>query len=135
MKSAAEKVVSSVQQLSKALLSDLASTSGKAETYLTSVGEVHQAIESIRGSGGLSTNNVDAVAKVWSADQGSLADALLELQEIPESRNDNDDVGDGWDELGIDSSPNLTPNELERLKRVQIFTQITINTITKTPCR
>lgn len=121
MKSSAQDVVSAVQGLAKTLLVALSSSDEPGEEYLSKVGEIHHAIDRIRGSGGLSSNNVAAAHKIWVADQGSLADALSELQDMAEPKDEeaDDDFDDGWNELGIESSPNLTGEELERLKKVR----------------
>lgn len=120
MKSSAQDVVAAVRGLAQTLLSTLSSSGEPGEEYLSKVGEVHHAIDRIRGSDGLSRNNVAAALKIWAADQGSLADALSELQEMAQPKDEaDDDFDDGWDELGIEPSSSLTGEELERLKKVR----------------
>jgi hypothetical protein len=116
---AARSVISAIQGLAETLLSDANATKEPSDAYLSKVGEVHDAIDKLRSNtDGLSSNNVAAARKVWAADQSSLSDALRELQDMPES-GDDDGFDDGWDELGIDSSSNkLSPEELERLRKV-----------------
>lgn len=116
----AQSVVSSIQQFARTLLSDIEASKTDGDQYLARVGEVHHAIDRIRGPDGLSANNVAAVRKICSANQASLEDALRELQEMAEDDEggDGDDFDDGWDELGIEPSAKLTPAELGRLKKV-----------------
>ncbi|KAJ2931407.1 hypothetical protein H1R20_g5765, partial [Candolleomyces eurysporus] len=125
LQSAARSVISAIQGLTETLLSDTTATKEPSDVYLSKVGEVHDAIDKLRsGTDELSSNNVTAVRKIWTADQSSLSDALRELQEIPESGDDND-FDDGWDELGIDSSSNkLSPGELERLRKVESIVKL-----------
>ena len=117
MQSAARSVICAIQGLAETLLSDANATKEPGDVYLSRVGEVHDAIEKLRSTtDGLSSNNVAAARKVWAADQSSLSDALKELQDMPDSGDDEFD--DGWDELGIDSSSNeLSPEELETLRK------------------
>jgi hypothetical protein len=122
MQSSAQSVVAAIHGLTQTLISDLSSSNDPGEEYLSKVGEIHHAIDRIRGSNGLSSNNVAAAHKIWTADQGSLTDALSELQEMAESKDEGDDVfDDGWDELGLNASQTLAGEELERLKKVRSF--------------
>ncbi|KAJ3531422.1 hypothetical protein NMY22_g8162 [Coprinellus aureogranulatus] len=122
MRASARGVVSAVQGLAQTLVSDLSSSSEPGEDYLSKVGEVHHAIDQLRGSNGLSSNNIAAARKIYLADQGSLADALSELQEMGDPKgNRDDDFDDGWDALGIEASPGLTKEELERLRKVRFL--------------
>ncbi|KAF6765202.1 hypothetical protein DFP72DRAFT_335888 [Ephemerocybe angulata] len=118
LQSSAQTVVSAIQNLAQTLLT-VSSPEKEGEEYLAKVGEIHHAIEQIRGTGGLSNNNVAAVHKVWLADQASLVDALQELKEIAESGEDGEDFDDGWNELGVEPSPKLTEEELRRLNKVE----------------
>ncbi|TEB31310.1 hypothetical protein FA13DRAFT_1732759 [Coprinellus micaceus] len=120
MQSSAQSVVAAIHGLTQTLISDLSSSNEPGEEYLSKVGEIHHAIDRIRGSNGLSSNNVAAAHKIWTADQGSLTDALSELQEMAESKDEGDDVfDDGWDELGLNASQTLAGEELERLKKIE----------------
>lgn len=90
--------------------------------YLTRTGTVHSLIDKARGPDGLSANNMQSVRKKWAEDRRTLDDACAELSEIIEDTgadadDDFPDEGDDWDELGLESSKKLTPEEVERVKK------------------
>jgi cyclin-D1-binding protein 1 len=94
------------------------------EEYLVRVGAVHEIIDKARSSDGISSENVVAVRRKWTADKASLEDGLREVSEMiedEETRSDGDDDGDdddGWAEVGISSRKRMGEQELERTKKV-----------------
>lgn len=92
--------------------------------YLTRTGTVHSLIDRARGPNGLSADNLQAVRKVWVQDRKTLDDAYVELSDMME----NDDIDDSFPEdedlagLGLGPSEKLTPEEVERAKKVRMAT-------------
>ncbi|KAF4614908.1 hypothetical protein D9613_003055 [Agrocybe pediades] len=127
----ARNVITAVQSLAQTLLVDGAGGSG--EDYLVQTGEVHETIDRARKPGGLSLDNRDAVRRSWTSDHGSLVDAYEELQDIckaadssAEGDDDEDQLGDGWDELGFSSDKKLSASELDRAQKVQSLVKLVL---------
>jgi len=118
----AQNVVIAVRSLAQCLLDE--SRGNANEEYLVKTGEVHELIDRVRKPGGLSLNNRDAVRRSWLQDSGSLADAYEEIQEICKAADldveDEEEFGDGWDELGISSDKKLSASELDRAQKVRL---------------
>lgn len=91
--------------------------------YLTRAGTVHSLIDKARGANGLSTDNLQAVRKIWAQDRKTLDDAYAELSDMMENEDDIDEsFSDDEDlaELGLDPSKKLNSDEIERTKKVWI---------------
>lgn len=119
----ADHVVTALKQLAQVFLNQANGKPSADDLYLTKTGEVHHTIDKARAAtNGLSTFNHIAVRKVWDQQQGSLVDALDELKELSESQSNTnepaDEIDDGWDELGLEAPSKLSPDELERLRKV-----------------
>jgi len=117
----ARNILDAILSLSSTLLSLQSSSDLSSEDYLVRTGGVHDLIDEAKKPGRLSINNRDAVKRRWQQDHESLVDALEEVKELCTAREegDVDDVADdGWDELGLEPSQPLTPDELERAEAV-----------------
>ncbi|KAJ7063300.1 hypothetical protein C8F01DRAFT_1250857 [Mycena amicta] len=70
----------------------------------------------------LSSSNLEAVRKRWSDDAASLDDGYREVGDMIEDAASAGDADvhfdDGWDELGLGKDEPLSPDELERTKKV-----------------
>jgi len=127
--SVAKNVISAVKSLVQSLRSPPVGNVPSTEQYLVRTGEVHDIIDRVRKAGGLSSNNRDAVRKVWLQDHDSLQDGAEEIKEIckpavsnaKDEDEDEEAFDDGWEELGIDSSQTLSPSELDRAEKVRSF--------------
>ena len=119
--SVAQTVIRAVESLAQMFL---VSTEGTVtEEYLVRTGTVHDLIDMARKPGGLSLTSRDAVRKRWLQNHESIVDGVEEIQQIckPASADDSEDdnfVDDGWEELGITSTPKLSPAELDRTEKV-----------------
>jgi len=88
--------------------------------YLLRTGAVHDIITKAR-AGGLSTDNLTSVRKIWQQNHDAIDDGLKEISEMINATNEQveDDLeDDGWDELGFQSSRKMDQTELERAKKV-----------------
>ncbi|KAH6918587.1 hypothetical protein BKA70DRAFT_20840 [Coprinopsis sp. MPI-PUGE-AT-0042] len=115
-------VASTLQQFGTILLEhQLAKEASTDETYLAKAAEIHHVIDKARDANGLSPNNHTAVRKIWVVEQGSLDDALNEIRDLLKDDPDNEaeEFDDGWNELGIEAPSKMSPDELERLKKVE----------------
>lgn len=106
-----------------ALQIDAGSGTGTAgEEYMVRTGAVHDLIDKSRGAKGLSKDNLEAVRKKWTENRGALEDGFREVGEMIEeaegSDGDDDEDDGGWDELGLGKGTKMTPDELERTKKV-----------------
>lgn len=121
----ARGVINAVRSLGITLTSSSKTSTGSTQEYLVRTGEIHELIDTVKKSDGLSLNNCDAVRRIFTRDHESLKDAAEELQEIckPMDENGSDDDGeddfdDGWTELGISSNNKLSPSELSVAEKV-----------------
>ncbi|KDR81609.1 hypothetical protein GALMADRAFT_239668 [Galerina marginata CBS 339.88] len=125
----ARNVISAIRSLSQTLLQD--DEANPTEEYLIRTGEVHELIENVRKSGGLSLNNRDAVRRLWARELDSLLDGYAEIQEIckPSESSDQDveeedAFDDGWEELGLSSDQKLSSTEADRAAKVQAIIKL-----------
>ncbi|TFK29936.1 hypothetical protein FA15DRAFT_630677 [Coprinopsis marcescibilis] len=125
-KSVATGVIGPLAQLAKALLQNATSSGPPTsdESIVRRAAEVHHAIDKGRG---LSASNHVAIRSIWKMDQASLGDAMNELNEMSTpDPNGYSDFDDGWDELGIEPSKEMTLTELERLKLMQPIVKLSV---------
>lgn len=129
--------VTAIRSLAQTLLSS-SSNSTASEEYLMKAGGVHEIIEAARKPGVLSTNNREAVRKMWQRDHGSLVDGFEEIKEICEpsedqghDEDDEDFFDDGWAELDASSKQKLSPREIQRAEKVRTTsTRFLVNKLT-----
>ncbi|KAF7294935.1 hypothetical protein MIND_01031600 [Mycena indigotica] len=76
----------------------------------------------------ISSTNLVAVQKRWKIYTSSLEDVYREVGEMIEnadaSEDPDDDLDDGWDELGLPKDEKLNPDELERTKKIYIMLRL-----------
>ncbi|KAK0210751.1 hypothetical protein DFS33DRAFT_1378734 [Desarmillaria ectypa] len=124
-------VTNSVKSLLVILDASEARVLESGDKYLVKTGELHHLIDKARSPSGdgLSVDNLSAVRKKWQQDSGPLDDGLKELNDMIKygMEEGEDDEGDGWDELGLESMKCLSEKELERTK--QVHTIIRLSTL------
>ncbi|KAG6333876.1 hypothetical protein ID866_5219 [Astraeus odoratus] len=102
------------------------------EEYLVRTGTLHDLITKAQGPNGIPKDNHAAVRKHWESDKESLEDGLAEVARmIEEAEQDNtdeqateDDLDDGWDELGLGPTSSMNKDELARANSVQYSAHI-----------
>ena len=117
----ARNVLDAILSLSSTLFALQSSSDLSSEDYLVRTGGVHDLINEAKKPGHLSLNNREAVKRRWKQDHESLVDALEEVKELCTAKGEgdvDDFADDGWDELGLEPSQPLTPEELERAEAV-----------------
>ncbi|KAF8636736.1 hypothetical protein AX17_003539 [Amanita inopinata Kibby_2008] len=126
-----------MQTLLDAESSNARSSSGQAgNDYMIRTATVHDLIDRARSTDGLSPDNLAAVSKLWRRDKESLDDGVNELsdmiQRAPSSLGpdqiadtDDDDDGDGWDELGLETKA-LTAPEVEQAKKTHVILRLSV---------
>jgi len=91
------------------------------EDVMRKTAALHEACE--RGKN-LSTDNREAVLKMWKQDSEALKDAIKEMNALlcPESAGGNDSPSDGWDELleGEVGGAELSTEDLVVVKKVRV---------------
>jgi cyclin-D1-binding protein 1 len=120
-----QDVIKSVRELMETFLRSSVG-SGKCDEYLIRTGEIHDLID--RARNGMSKNNLAAVKKVWEMDMSALEDGLREIGEMIEDvehEEDEEDIDDGWGELGLHGSgQKMNEEEIERTKKVSIHKRL-----------
>jgi len=120
-------LLNATQDLAGAHLSLLQGGRGRGsagEDYLVKTAAVHDLISRARHS--LPSENVSAVRQAWDEQGAILRDALEELDEIAQSgipvegEGDEDNLSDGWDELGLDTSA-ASPHQRGLAEKVSSF--------------
>jgi hypothetical protein len=101
------------------LLQDYSQSSGENSKQRTAT--LHEICDRSRN---VSTDNREAVLKIWKQDNEALKDAIKELNDLlnPEDTEDSSDgVSDGWDELlgGEQSSAELSGSEIATVKKAR----------------
>ncbi|KAG6866914.1 hypothetical protein C0991_003829 [Blastosporella zonata] len=127
---AAKDVIVSVKVLIQTFLdigasSSIKSTGKAGDEYIVRTAAVHDVINNVRSS--LSQDNVAAVKKKLAQNHASLDDGLQEVEAMVndhDSPPDDDWEDDGWGELGIDSKSQMSPDELERTKKVHAILRL-----------
>lgn len=110
LKSFAEVQTKVVQGAKRAL----GSKAGDAERFMR-VGAVHDMIDKAKK---VSKDNVEAVRKRWEQDKAILEDSMREVEEALEEEAGEDEEDDGWDELGLGGSSEMTNEDRERTTQV-----------------
>ncbi|KAF8628412.1 hypothetical protein AX15_003934 [Amanita polypyramis BW_CC] len=116
-----KEIIESVRSLAQTLLDievnrDRTNSGHAGDDYLVRTAAVHDLIDK---ADGLSVDNVTAVRKIWLSCQASLDDGYNELVRMTENGlNEEEEVEDGWDELGL-VMETLSPTEVERTKKAQ----------------
>ena len=119
LKSFAEIQLKAVQGAKRAL----GSKAGDKERFMR-VGAVHDMIDKAKK---VSKDNVEAVRKRWEQDKGILEDSLREVEEaLEEEEEDEDEEDDGWDELGLGGSSEMTKEDRERTIQILAVVKKTI---------
>jgi cyclin-D1-binding protein 1 len=93
------------------------------DEYLAKTGAIHDAVVKAEQ---MSSDETEAIVKVWKLNGESLDDSLREVREMMEKKDvDKDDVGepgeeggDGWDEVGEGFGGALNPEEIKRVEKV-----------------
>ncbi|KAG1891006.1 hypothetical protein F4604DRAFT_1703824 [Suillus subluteus] len=99
-----------------------------AEEYLVRTGTLHDLITQARGPNGIPKDNISAIRRRWKQDRAALEDSLREVSEMIDGAegSENDDVDDGWDELGLgDTGAKMDGDELARAKNVHSVLRLT----------
>ena len=114
-----QTVIEAVESLAQMILDG-----SETEEYLVRTGTVHDLIDMARKPGGLSLTSRDAARKRWLQNHESIVDGAEEIQQLCKPANsedledDDDFIGDGWEELGISSTIKLSSAELDRTEKV-----------------
>ncbi|KAJ7709907.1 hypothetical protein B0H17DRAFT_916206 [Mycena rosella] len=132
--SLAKDAIESIRALAQKFLeieaSDSRQSSGQAgDEYMVRTATVHSVLDRARA---LSANNLLAVRKRWAEDAASLKDGFREVsdmvedEESSENADDSDEAmfDDGWGEIGIGKSQKMSPEELERTKKVHAILRL-----------
>ncbi|PVG04459.1 hypothetical protein CPB86DRAFT_218980 [Serendipita vermifera] len=104
----------------EALLRDYSESNGENSKQMTAT--LHEICDRSRN---VSTDNREAVLKIWKQDSEALKDAIKELDELlnPDDLEDSSDgVSDGWDELlgGEETGAELSGGEMATVKKVLV---------------
>ncbi|TFL07610.1 hypothetical protein BDV98DRAFT_558149 [Pterulicium gracile] len=118
LKSFAEVQTKVVQGAKRAL----GSKAGDAERFMR-VGAVHDMIDKAKK---VSKDNVEAVRKRWEQDKAILEDSMREVEEALEEEAGEDEEDDGWDELGLGGSSEMTNEDRERTTQILALVKKTI---------
>jgi hypothetical protein len=132
------ELVEAVAGLLRALIVTVRAPTGAEDggEYLILTGTVHELVERARAPApaGLACDNLDAVRKKWAEDRAVMEDAFKELDEMlveeeegGETQEDigEDDVDDGWDELGL-GMQKMSADERRRAKTVSPASQMLV---------
>ena len=112
-----QNVIGAVESLAHIFLDSSATAT---DEYLVRTGTIHDLIDMARKPGGLSMISRDAVRKKWLQNHESIVDGAEEIQQLcsPKDTKDDDDfIDDGWEELGINPTK-LSHSELDRTEKV-----------------
>ncbi|KAI0682442.1 hypothetical protein BC835DRAFT_883396 [Cytidiella melzeri] len=119
----AQDVLENLKVFARAFTDIVEQGEASREDYLVKTGAVHDAIDHFRRN--LPEDNAASVRSRWSKDREMLEDSLAEVGEMVESDgagdvgdDSDDEVSDEWDELGLGSVKTMTPQELDRTKKV-----------------
>ncbi|OCH93371.1 hypothetical protein OBBRIDRAFT_885514 [Obba rivulosa] len=100
------------------------------QDYLVATGTVHDVVSQAQQS--LSTDNISAVKKRWMSDRSMLDDVLDEVAYMIETHGagdeedeDEGDLDDEWDELGLGAKKKMSEAELSRTKKVHPLLRFT----------
>lgn len=132
VKDAIESIRALAQKFIEIEASDSRQSSGKAgDEYMVRTATVHSVLDRARA---LSANNLLAVRKRWTEDAASLKDGFREVSDMVEDEEsaENPDepmFDDGWGEIGIGKSQKMSPEELERTKKVGPHELYSIGTV------
>lgn len=127
--SVAEDIIQSVRVLLQVFSEDETHgiEHGRNE-YLMRTGAVHDLITSARAPGGVPTDNLASVRKKWKQHYEAMHDGLTEIDEMIQdaqaSGREEDVEDDGWNELGLPSNQKMDGTELERAKKVVMFSYL-----------
>lgn len=120
----ARDVVESVRAFAAGMVGGDAGVAGEGD-YLVRTGAVHDLVERARKE--MPVSNVDAVKRRWRVDREMVADAAGEVDAMLEDAagegdededEEADELDEEWDELGFGSSKKMSPEEVERTKKV-----------------
>ncbi|KAG1827291.1 uncharacterized protein BJ212DRAFT_1311346 [Suillus subaureus] len=106
----------------------IARNGSAGEEYLVRTGTLHDLITKARGPNGIPKDNISAIRRRWKQDREALEDSLREVSEMIDGveGSENDDVDDGWDELGLgDTGAKMDEDELARAKNVHSVLRLT----------
>ncbi|KAJ7940640.1 hypothetical protein B0H13DRAFT_2226014 [Mycena leptocephala] len=123
VRDAIESIRALVQTFLDIEASDSRQSSGQAgDEYMVRTATVHNVLDKART---LSANNLRAVRKRWVEDAASLDDGFQEVADMvneaesTDGPEDDDEMfDDGWGEIGIGKSQKMSPEELDRTKKV-----------------
>jgi len=87
------------------------------------VNKVHQLIDGAKRPGALSLDNKAAVRTKWLQDHDSLLDGAEEIREMVDSE-DEEGFDGGWEDLGLKSKQDFSPEEKSRLEMLQALIKL-----------
>ncbi|KAG7092445.1 hypothetical protein E1B28_008799 [Marasmius oreades] len=121
----AVNLVTNVVAAVKVLLQTFLETGhSAAREYMMKTGTVHDMIEGVRSSNGLSKDNLSAVRKKWHEDGGPLDDGARELRELIDNAGDaSEDYG--WKELGLEPDAPFSEQEADRASKIHMILRLT----------
>lgn len=116
---AAEETIRALESLAQHFEKQCRGDDTSADEYLAKTGVVHDAVMRAEK---LSSDETEAIAKVWRLNGESLEDSLREVKEMMEEKDventDENESSDGWDELGEEFGRKLNSEEMQRVKQV-----------------
>lgn len=115
-KNTAQNTIRSIEYFADGLQSSI-SRSLEYDDCLMAVNKVHELIDIAKRPGALSVDNKAAVRKKLLQDHDSLQDGAEEIKEMITPTSDGFD--DGWEDLGLKSNQDFSPEEKDRLKMVR----------------
>ena len=115
---AAEETIRALEALVQHFEKQCLQNETNRDEYLAKTGVVHEAVMKAEK---LSSDETEAITKVWKLNGESLDDSLQEVKQMMEERgveNPEEDGSDGWDELGEEFGRKLNLEEMQRVKQV-----------------
>lgn len=127
---AAQEVVECVKGLASGVLASFSDRTVPRDEYLRRVGVVHASVERLKAF--LPVDQAAAVGKAWKSNSEAINDALGECKELMEQvdggedqgMEDEEEGGDGWDELLGDQNDGRPLDEIELERVKQVSTQL-----------